>query len=147
MAMGETPVTVVGTVLTEPEIRRAGAQRHELVTFWVRSNERRFDKVKEQWVDGRPLSVRVTCWRRLARGVHSSLRKGDPVIVSGRLYCQFAESGQARVVPEVEASAIGPNLAFSVAPVRRDEYAGPETSGTAGTGDRPPVTADAAPVS
>ncbi|WAL64168.1 single-stranded DNA-binding protein [Amycolatopsis cynarae] len=139
-------MTVVGTVLTEPEIKRAGAQRHELVTFWVRSSERRFDKGKEQWVDGRPLSVRVTCWRRLARGVHSSLHKGDPVIVNGRLYCQFADSGQARVVPEVEACAIGPNLAFATAPIQRGEDGGRGSSQTAGAGDCPSVVADAVPV-
>lgn len=120
MALGETPVTLVGTVYTEPESRRVGERGHELVSFWLRSNERRFDKEREEWVDGRYLTVRVKCWRRLAAGVQASLRKGDPVIVTGRLYTSsYEESGETRAIPEVEAWAVGPNLTLCVAPAQR----------------------------
>lgn len=128
MAIGETPITLVGTVCSELAHRRVG--EHELVNFWLRSTERRFDKEREAWVDGRHLLVRVTCWRRLAAGVRASLRKGDPVIVNGRLHTRkYDESGETRAVPEVEALAVGPNLMLCVAPAQR---AGPAAGGEVG---------------
>lgn len=120
MAIGETPVTLVGTVLSDVQCIRAGAQRQELATFWLRSDERRYDKGKGEWVEGRHLSIRVKCWRRLAQGVTSAIRKGDPVIVSGRLYSNdHGEREQPRAVPEVEALAVGLNLALYPAPVQQ----------------------------
>ncbi|HVW43345.1 MAG TPA: single-stranded DNA-binding protein [Amycolatopsis sp.] len=118
MAVGETPVTLIGSVYTELESRRVGG--HHVVSFWLRSKERRFDKDRDAWVDGRHFTVRVQCWRRLAMAVLTSLRKGDPIIVHGRLYTRsYDEGGETRAIPEVEASAVGPNLMLCVAPVQR----------------------------
>jgi single-strand DNA-binding protein len=125
MAVGETSVTMTGTVLSEVDFKRIGDEGHELVTFLLRSNERRFDKAKREWVDGRHLTVRVKCWRRLALGVRSAVRKGDPVIVNGRLYTNDFDDRRSRAVPEVEAVAVGPNLALCVAPVQRGKRAEP----------------------
>jgi single-strand DNA-binding protein len=125
MAVGETLVTMTGTVLSEVDFKRTGDQGHELATFLLRSNERRFDKAKGDWVDGRHFTVRVKCWRRLASGVRSAVRKGDPVIVNGRLYSNDFSDRQSRAVPEVEAVAVGPNLALCVAPVQRGKRAEP----------------------
>jgi single-strand DNA-binding protein len=121
MALGETMVTVVGTITSELEFKRVGDDGHELVTFWLRSNERRFDKAKGEWVDGRHLSVLVKCRRRLALAVRPALQKGDPVLVTGRMSSSEYrdEEGRPRSLPEVEASAIGPNLMLCVAPVHR----------------------------
>jgi single-strand DNA-binding protein len=127
MAVGETPVTMVGTVLSDLVAKRVGEKRHEMVTFWLRSNERRYDKDNEKWVDGRHFSVRVKCWRRLAVAVQATLRKGDSVIVSGRLYSNDYDSeGQTRSVSEVEASAIGPNLATCGVVMQRGRRLDPE---------------------
>jgi single-strand DNA-binding protein len=119
MAIGETLVTVVGNICSDP-LRRSVAEGHELLTFWLRSNERRFDKETGQWVDGRFLGVRVTCWRQLAGSVHESVGKGDPVIVTGRLRTnEYEADGQVRSVPELEALAVGPNLQWCTARIRR----------------------------
>lgn len=119
MAIGETVLTVVGNVSSDLT-RRTTASGDEVVGFWLRSNERRYDKETGQWRDGRSLAVRVTCWRRLAGTVGESLGKGDPVIVTGRLHTsEYVADGQPRSVPELEALAIGPNLAWCTATVRR----------------------------
>jgi single-strand DNA-binding protein len=119
MAMGETLVTVVGNVLSDLSRRTVGTG-HEVVNFWLRSNERRFDKSTGEWVDGRHFSVKVTCWRRLAEQAHTSLRKGDPVLVLGRLSSnEFEVDGKNRSSPELEALALGPNLSFCTAVVQR----------------------------
>src|SRR5204862_2613941 len=110
--MFDTNVTVVGTALNTPEWRRttSGAL---VAHFKVASHSRRYDKDSGRWVDGDSLRVRVTCWRRLAEGVAASVLVGDPVIVTGRMYTRdwIAEDGQARVSYEVEAEAVGHDLA------------------------------------
>ncbi|MCA1673006.1 MAG: single-stranded DNA-binding protein, partial [Actinobacteria bacterium] len=110
--MGETPVTVVGTLVTEMRPRRVGPDGTLVLNFRVASNERRFDKASESWVDGESLYLSVNCWRRLAENA-ASLVKGDPVIVSGKLRTRewTNDQGDRRSVVEMEASAVGPDLA------------------------------------
>jgi single-strand DNA-binding protein len=114
MAVGETTVTMVGTVASE--LMRRSTKGHNVVSFWLKSSERRRDKESGEWVEGRHLSVRVTCWRKLAESVLTSLNKGDPVIVTGRMYTGEEE---ARAIPELEASAVGPNLNLCTAALQR----------------------------
>lgn len=65
-----------------------------------------------QWVDGNSLRVRVNCWRALASNVNASVTRGDPLIVTGRLFTRDweDENGQKRVQYELDAAAIGHDL-------------------------------------
>ncbi|MGH3796517.1 MAG: single-stranded DNA-binding protein [Pseudonocardiaceae bacterium] len=118
--MRETPVTVVGTLVSDMRPRRVGPDETLVLNFRVASNERRFDKTSESWVDGESLYLSVNCWRRLAENA-ASLVKGDPVIVSGKLRTRewTNEQGVRRSMVEMEASAVGPDLARCTATVRR----------------------------
>ena len=118
--MRETPVTVVGTLVSDMRPRRVGPDGTLVLNFRVASNERRFDKMSESWVDGESLYLSVNCWRRLAENA-ASLVKGDPVIVSGKLRTRewTTEQGERRSVVELEANAVGPDLARCVATVRK----------------------------
>lgn len=108
--MNETMVTVVGNVISDVQ-RRETQSGVVLASFRMASNERRFDKATGQWVDGDRLYVSVTCWRRLALGVTSSLEKGDPIVVRGRLFTRNYEiEGNRRTVTELEAYQLGPDL-------------------------------------
>ncbi|HZM82313.1 MAG TPA: single-stranded DNA-binding protein [Candidatus Limnocylindrales bacterium] len=120
--MFDTPLTVVGNVLVAPTARRTVETNQLAVTFRVASNSRRFDKSTENWIDGQSLRVRVTCWRRLAEGVVASLHLGDPVIVTGRLYTRdwLDEQGNHRVVYEMDATAVGHDLARGVSQFKRN---------------------------
>ncbi|GLY67126.1 single-stranded DNA-binding protein [Amycolatopsis taiwanensis] len=146
MTVGETPVTVVGTVVSEVALKRVGENEHELATFLLRASERKYDKEKSGWYDHRVFSIRVKCWRKLAATVHDVLRRGDPVIVAGRLFVSDFETsdGQARSVPEIEAWAVGPNLMLCKATVER-ERAEPGRSPATETTWHPPVPAGAKP--
>jgi single-strand DNA-binding protein len=128
--VGETPVTVLGTVISDVTVKRVGENEHELATFLLRASERKFDREKAGWYDHRHFSIRVKCWRKLAVSAHAVLRKGDPVIVTGRLFISDFETaeGQPRSVPEVEAWAIGPNLLLCKASIERDQSGGPGES-------------------
>ncbi|MGH3811946.1 MAG: single-stranded DNA-binding protein [Pseudonocardiaceae bacterium] len=133
--MRETPVTVVGTLVSDMRPRRVGPDGTLVLNFRVASNERRFDRTSESWVDGESLYLSVNCWRRLAENA-ASLVKGDPVIVSGKLRTRewTTEQGERRSVVELEANAVGPDLARCAATVRK-----PRREQPPGTGDEDAV--------
>lgn len=124
--MFDTPVTVIGNVLTTPEWRRTTNTGTTLVTFKVASTSRRYDKERAHWVDGDSLRVRVACWRKLGENVSLSIQLGDPVIVYGRLYSRdwTDDQGARRTSYELDAVAIGHDLARGVAKFARRRTAG-----------------------
>lgn len=121
MAMGETWVTMIGNLTSEPVHHPERVHGHDVVSFGLRSVERRYDKERGEWGEGRQLAVKVTCWRKLAMAAFACLTKGDPVIVAGRLRgAETAEEIPAPLgLPELEAFSIGPNLARCSAEIQR----------------------------
>lgn len=119
--MYDTNVTVVGNALTAPEWRRFERTNALVANFKVASTSRRFDKQNNRWIDGDNLRVRVNCWRRLAEGVVASIRVGDPIIVTGRMYTRdwTTESGERRSAYELEAAAVGHDLSRGIAAFKR----------------------------
>ncbi|MGH3712867.1 MAG: single-stranded DNA-binding protein [Micromonosporaceae bacterium] len=111
--MHDTYVTVTGNLVTKPERRRLESNGSTVVNFRVGSTSRRFDKATGSWVDGNSFFVKVSCWRGLADNAYQSLFKGDPVVVTGRLYTREyqGEDGLKRTSYEMEAAAVGHNLA------------------------------------
>ncbi|MPY83494.1 MAG: single-stranded DNA-binding protein [Actinophytocola sp.] len=125
MPIGETYLNINGRIATEPA-RRELDDGDEALGFLVISTERRFDKQLGEWIDGHTCSVWVTCWRRLARNVAESLHKGDEVMVAGRMRTrEYTDEGMTRYFSEVDAYAVGPNLARATATVHRMRGAQP----------------------
>jgi single-strand DNA-binding protein len=117
--MFETPIHVVGTIITDPILRRVGDQ--QVYKFRVASNSRR-RTADGTWEPGNTLYVSVNCWgNRLVKGVGASLGKGDPVIVVGYVYTSEYDDreGNRRSSLEVRATAVGPDLSRSIASVDR----------------------------
>ena len=117
--MNETIVTLVGNLVDDPKLRttEGGA---EVAGFRVASTSRRFDRGEQRWVDGNSLFLSVSCWRALGANAAASLRRGDPVVVTGRLTTRtYEKDGQTRSVAELEALALGPDLARGTAVFRR----------------------------
>jgi single-strand DNA-binding protein len=86
------------------------------------SSGRRFDRSTNEWVSTDPVYMDVACWRQLGDNVMQSLRKGDTVLVTGRLtYREWEDQagGGRRSRYEVEALAVGPDLARYVATLSR----------------------------
>jgi single-strand DNA-binding protein len=113
--MNETMVTLVGHVATEPAMRiTTGGAR--VTSFRLASTERRFDKGVNDWRDAYTTFFTVTTWRNMAENVRSSVLKGQPVVVHGRLRDSSyeAKDGQWRTVLEVEAFAMGHDLSRGV---------------------------------
>jgi single-strand DNA-binding protein len=119
----ETKLTLVGRVCTDIDTRLT-SDGTAMVFFKVAVNERKYDKQLGAYVAGNSLFMKVKCFRKLAEHVGTTLRKGDPVMVTGRIYTnRYEKDGQVRTDTELEASAIGPDLALCEVHMHRDELA------------------------
>lgn len=117
--MNETSVTLVGNLVDDPRLRTTETGV-DVAGFRVASTARRWDRATGRWSDAGSLFLNVTCWRALAGNAVASLRKGDPVVVTGRLSTRtYEKDGQVRSACELEAIAIGPDLARGIAVFRR----------------------------
>ena len=116
----EAQLSVVGYVASEPQFRRVGNGIPKL-TMKVAWTTRRIDSATGEWVDGNTSFVRVTCWRRLAENLATCLRKGEPVMLRGRLDVRpfTGKDGIRRVSVDVDASYLGYDLTRGVAGFRR----------------------------
>lgn len=125
--MNDTYLTVTGNALNTPELKRTTTTNTVVATLRVASHPRRFDQKTKQWVDAPGVRVRVNCWRRLAEHVSKSIKAGDPVIVYGRVFTSEwkTEQGETRVSYEIDAEAVGHNLAMGVASFARASASGP----------------------
>ncbi len=116
--MFETPMTVVGRVVTDLRRRVVGDQ--EVISFRVASNSRRRTG-DGAWEPGNSLYITVNCWGRLVTGVGAALYKGAPVIVSGIVHTSEYEDkdGVKRSSLEMRANAVGPDLARVIARIEQ----------------------------
>lgn len=112
--MFETPITVIGNIVTKPDRKRVGDQ--ELIKFRLASNSRR-RTADGNWEPGNSFFVTVNCWGKLVTGVGAALGKGDPVVVVGYVYTSEYDDkeGNRRSSVEVRATSVGPDLARCVA--------------------------------
>ena len=117
--MNETITTIVGNVVDEPNRRRLESGV-SVTSFRVASTARRFDRATSHWTDGESLYLKVTCWRALAENVYRSFVKGDPVVITGRLFTRLYEVGESRrAAYELEATAAGFDLNRGVSTFKR----------------------------
>jgi len=123
--MFETPLTVVGHIVNDPQRRRVGDQ--ELIKFRVASNSRRRTG-DGGWEPGNSLFITVNCWGKLVTGVGAALGKGAPVIATGHVYTSEYEDrdGNRRSSLEMRAIAVGPDLSRALVRIEKTAYTGPE---------------------
>ena len=84
MAAGDTPITVVGNLVADPELRFT-ASGQPVATFRIASTPRIRDNATNEWKDGDSLFLTCNVWRQAAENVAESLQRGMRVIVNGRL--------------------------------------------------------------
>ncbi len=111
-------VTIVGRVATNPTVSTSnGVDR---VTLRVVSTERRFED--GVWVDGDEFGANVVCWRTVAAGVLKLVRKGDPLIVTGRISTRkFERNGATEYYTDIRADLVAFDLAKGKDRIRRSE--------------------------
>jgi single-strand DNA-binding protein len=76
------------------------------------------------WTDGETTWLTITCFRALAEHAASSVRKGDPVVVIGRLRTQvWTKDGIQQERTVLEALTIGHDLTRGTSAFNRSERA------------------------
>jgi single-strand DNA-binding protein len=133
MAAGDTPITIVGNLVNDPELRFTNSGQ-PVAQFRVASTPRIRDNQTGEWKDGDSLFLTCNVWRQMAENVAESLQRGMRVIVSGRLRQRSYETkeGEKRTVYEVEVDDIGPSLLRASAKVNRVTRSGGEGGGFGG---------------
>jgi single-strand DNA-binding protein len=137
MAAGDTPITVVGNLVADPELRFTPAGQ-PVATFRVASTPRVMDRQTNEWRDGDSLFLTCNVWRQAAENVAESLQRGMRVIVTGRLKQRNYETkeGEKRTVYEVEVDDVGPSLKNASAKVNRASRGSGEGGFSGGGGNR-----------
>ncbi len=127
LAMNETMICAVGNVATQPVFRQVvngGSLRFRLAV-----TARYWDREKSAWTDGHTNFFTVWANRQLATNASGSLAVGDPVVVQGRLKVRTdVREGQSRTSADIDAVAIGHDLARGTAAFRRTGRAEASTS-------------------
>jgi single-strand DNA-binding protein len=120
-------ITLRGWVGTEPTM---GLTKYNspYSRFRMSVNDRRFDRERQVWVDGHTSWYNIQCYGLMAENIAESVRKGQRVIVMGRLQVRSFEKadGTTGTEADIVASSVGHDLALGIGRWnrRRDEDAG-----------------------
>lgn len=112
-------VTVVGTLVADPELRftPSGAA---VANFTIAANSRRLNKQTQEWEDGDATFLRCNLWRQAAENVTESLTRGCRVIATGQLkQRQYEKDGEKRSSFELEVDEVGPSLKWATTKVNK----------------------------
>ena len=119
--MNETMIAMSGVVVTD--LKKGEARGASVVSFRLLSTVRRWERGKG-WFDADHNFVTVTCWRGLADNVSSSVKKGDPVLVAGRMRVrQWDTADREGSTVELEANSIGHDLSRGTSAFRKHKEA------------------------
>ena len=121
--MNDTTLTLVGNVVNDVVLRYTKSG-HAVASFRVAHGTRRFDRNTGAWVDSDTHFFNVTMWREFAQNAADSIKKGMPVVVYGKLRSReiprtFGDVTINVVVHDIEAFAVGPNIARGTATFTR----------------------------
>ena len=110
-------VALVGNITDDPELRytQSGAA---LAGFTIAVSHR--SKNNGAWQDVNDGFFRCTAWRSVAENAAASLKKGQRVMIIGKLVQRnFETEGQKRSVVEIQVQHVGPDLQFATATVEK----------------------------
>jgi single-strand DNA-binding protein len=112
-------ITLTGVVATAP--RSITTQEGLAITsFRMASPQRRFDRSQEKWIDGDTNWYTITTFRQLAANAAVCVKKGERVVVTGRLRIREWESGDKTGTNiDVEADALGHDLSWGTSAFSR----------------------------
>jgi single-strand DNA-binding protein len=119
---GETPITVIGNLTADPELRFT-PNGDAVANFTIASTPRTFDRQANEWKDGDTLFMRCSAWREMAENVAESLTKGTRVVATGNLKMRPYETreGEKRTSTELDVQEVGPSLRYATAKVAKSQ--------------------------
>lgn len=112
-------LTLSGRAATNPSISAASPER---VTFRAVSTERRYDEAAAEWIDGDEFGIAVVCWQKLGTSVLGLVRKGDPVVITGKLSTRrYEKDGVTDYFTECKAEHVAIDVGRAAGRIRRQE--------------------------
>ncbi|WP_158892675.1 single-stranded DNA-binding protein [Amycolatopsis anabasis] len=117
---GDTFLPLIGNLAADPELRFTPTGK-AVCGFGVISTPRTFDRQSGGWKDGTGMYMRCTAWDAMAEHIAESLRRGDRVVVYGKLGQRNWEDkeGNKRSSIELTVEEIGPSLRFATARITK----------------------------
>ena len=113
-------------------------------SFRLGATERRYDRGSSTWVDGNTNWFTVQGYRQLAGNIGCSIKKGQRVIVVGRLKMRsWEKDGRVYHDAEINAESVGHDLMWGTANFIRSSGTGIQAAagaGAPGSGDGGPQT-------
>lgn len=116
----EPLITVAGNLVADPEARVSQAGK-PWVTFRIASTPRVRDRDSGEWSDGEALWLGCRAYGQEAENIAGSLKKGQRVIVQGRLTNRTYTDNQGaqKSSLDLEVEEIGASLKFATATIYR----------------------------
>jgi single-strand DNA-binding protein len=111
--MNDIQVTLRGNVASDPRHVRFD-DGNTLTSFRLASNPRYFDRDRGEWVDRETTYVTVICRKAMASNAAASVRKGHPMVVTGKLRERFwsSSNGRSGQSLEIDAATLGHDLSY-----------------------------------
>jgi single-strand DNA-binding protein len=117
--MNEIQVTLRGNVATEPRHVRFD-DGNTVTSFRLASTVRRYDRGLQEWVDRGTTYVNVNCRRAMAANAATSVRKGQPLVVTGKLTERYwSANGRSGQTLEIQAEGLGHDLSYGTSQFAR----------------------------
>jgi single-strand DNA-binding protein len=131
----DNTVTLVGNLVDDPELRYT-PQGQAVARMRVAVNRRFRNNQTGEWEEKLDGYFTVNVWRDHAENVADSLRRGNRVLVVGRLESKSYEDkdGQTRWITEVTADEVCPSLRWARANISKVSRAEATTGGGSGGG-------------
>lgn len=110
-------ITVAGRLADEPELKFT-ANGKAVCRLRLVASDKRKDEATGKWVDTDTLWISATCWEKVAENVAESTKKGDLLIVTGRIVTEewSDREGNKRSAITMKIDAVAADLAFRVLP-------------------------------
>lgn len=118
--MNESYITVTGRVVADPESRTT-RQGVPFAAFRLASTVRRLNAKTREYEDAGTSFYNVTAFRSLGANVANSLKKGEPVVVYGRLRVNqwLRQDNTHATSVEIDAYNVGHDLSWGTTTLTR----------------------------
>lgn len=140
MNVNETLVTVRGYAAAQAQLFNSEGKR-PVAIFRIGSTPRHYSRTEQKYVDEETQWFSVRAFGELGKNVGASIRKGDPVLVRGKLVQRTWSTAQneTRIDNVIIADAVGIELSKGQATYTRTRYDDvAEMSGAMPAGAMPP---------
>jgi len=108
-------ITIKGLVATTPR-HITTSDGLAITSFRLASSQRRFDRASQRWLDSDTNWYTISSFRNLATHIAESVKKGDRVILTGRLRIRdWENTDRSGTTVEIEADALGHDLSWGTA--------------------------------